>query len=206
MPSRGAIDSPPAARSAKFAAGLAWTSEKVPADAPTGAASAAAQSSGIARSRIHGGYSSGAGTQVRLASVRAARVRRTRVESRRPGGDDPPRARGPRRRDGDRGRPGLVPARHRAGRLPRPAADPERGGRARDRPRAPGVPRPALGPRTIDLDLLLYGDQLIVEAGLQVPHPRMHERAFVLEPLAELNPSLVVPGKGPLKSLLAALD
>ena len=65
---------------------------------------------------------------------------------------------------------------------------------------------PPMGPRTIDLDLLLYGDQQIVEAGLQVPHPRMHERAFVLEPLAELNPSLVVPGKGPLKSLLAALD
>ena len=71
-------------------------------------------------------------------------------------------------------------------------------GRTRDGPR--------YGPRTIDLDLLLYGDQQIVEAGLQVPHPRMHERAFVLEPLAELNPSLVVPGKGPLKSLLAALD
>jgi 2-amino-4-hydroxy-6-hydroxymethyldihydropteridine diphosphokinase len=63
-----------------------------------------------------------------------------------------------------------------------------------------------MGPRTIDLDLLLYEDRQIVEAGLQIPHPRMHERAFVLEPLAELNPSLVVPGKGPLKSLLAALD
>jgi len=43
------------------------------------------------------------------------------------------------------------------------------------------------GPRTLDLDLLLYGDEQIDEAGLTVPHPRLHERAFVLEPLAELN-------------------
>lgn len=62
------------------------------------------------------------------------------------------------------------------------------------------------GPRTIDLDLLLYGDETIDEAGLQVPHPRLHERRFVLEPLAELEPSLVVPGRGPVSALLAALD
>ena len=43
------------------------------------------------------------------------------------------------------------------------------------------------GPRTIDLDLLLYGDERIDEPGLQVPHPRLHEREFVLEPLAELG-------------------
>ena len=43
------------------------------------------------------------------------------------------------------------------------------------------------GPRTLDLDLLLYGDEQIDEPGLTVPHPRLHERAFVLEPLAELN-------------------
>jgi 2-amino-4-hydroxy-6-hydroxymethyldihydropteridine diphosphokinase len=51
---------------------------------------------------------------------------------------------------------------------------------------------PAGGPRTLDLDLLLYGDEAIDEPGLQVPHPRLHERAFVLEPLGELgwSPSL----------------
>ena len=52
------------------------------------------------------------------------------------------------------------------------------------------------GPRTIDLDLLLYGDEVIDEDGLTVPHPRLHERRFVLEPLAELAPKLVVPGRG----------
>jgi 2-amino-4-hydroxy-6-hydroxymethyldihydropteridine diphosphokinase len=62
------------------------------------------------------------------------------------------------------------------------------------------------GPRTIDLDLLLYGDESIDRPGLQVPHPRLHERRFVLEPLAELEPSLVVPGRGPVSALLAALD
>jgi 2-amino-4-hydroxy-6-hydroxymethyldihydropteridine diphosphokinase len=46
------------------------------------------------------------------------------------------------------------------------------------------------GPRTLDLDLLLYGDEHIDEPGLTVPHPRLHERAFVLEPLAELDPDL----------------
>jgi 2-amino-4-hydroxy-6-hydroxymethyldihydropteridine diphosphokinase len=65
---------------------------------------------------------------------------------------------------------------------------------------------PRFGPRTIDLDLLLYGDQLVDEPGLTVPHPRLHERRFALEPLAELDPELVVPGRGPLKALLAKLD
>ena len=49
------------------------------------------------------------------------------------------------------------------------------------------------GPRTLDLDLLLYGSQIIDEPGLTVPHPRLHERLFVLEPLAEVAPDLVVP-------------
>jgi 2-amino-4-hydroxy-6-hydroxymethyldihydropteridine diphosphokinase len=62
------------------------------------------------------------------------------------------------------------------------------------------------GPRTIDLDLLLYGDAVIAEPGLEVPHPRMHERRFVLEPLAELNPDLEVPGWGSVEALLARLD
>jgi len=65
---------------------------------------------------------------------------------------------------------------------------------------------PAQGPRTLDLDLLLYGDERISEPGLEVPHPRLHERAFVLEPLAELDPTLEVPGNGPVQTLLAKLD
>jgi 2-amino-4-hydroxy-6-hydroxymethyldihydropteridine diphosphokinase len=58
------------------------------------------------------------------------------------------------------------------------------------------------GPRTLDLDLLLYGDAEIDEPGLGVPHRRLHERRFVLEPLAELAPGLVVPGRGSVESLL----
>jgi 2-amino-4-hydroxy-6-hydroxymethyldihydropteridine diphosphokinase len=62
------------------------------------------------------------------------------------------------------------------------------------------------GPRTIDLDLLLFGAEAVREPGLRVPHPRLHERRFVLEPLAELDPALVVPGRGPVRELLAGLD
>jgi len=59
-------------------------------------------------------------------------------------------------------------------------------------------------PRTLDLDLLLYGDEIIDDAPtLIVPHPRMHERAFVLAPLAEVAPDLVIPGRGPVTALLA---
>ena len=58
------------------------------------------------------------------------------------------------------------------------------------------------GPRTLDLDLLLYGDEVIDEPGLTVPHPHLHERRFVLEPLAELAPGLLVPGRGDMESLL----
>jgi 2-amino-4-hydroxy-6-hydroxymethyldihydropteridine diphosphokinase len=65
---------------------------------------------------------------------------------------------------------------------------------------------PPLGPRTIDLDLLLYGDEVIAQAGLQIPHPRMHQRRFVLEPLAEVAPGLVVPGQGPVETLVAELE
>jgi 2-amino-4-hydroxy-6-hydroxymethyldihydropteridine diphosphokinase len=61
------------------------------------------------------------------------------------------------------------------------------------------------GPRTADLDLLLYGDERLAGPELQIPHPRLHERRFVLEPLAELDPSLVVPGRGPVQALLAGL-
>jgi 2-amino-4-hydroxy-6-hydroxymethyldihydropteridine diphosphokinase len=62
------------------------------------------------------------------------------------------------------------------------------------------------GPRTIDLDLLVYGDEVVDEPGLSLPHPRLHERRFALEPLAELAPELVVPGRGPVSALLAKLD
>ncbi len=65
---------------------------------------------------------------------------------------------------------------------------------------------PRYGPRTIDLDLLLYGDSVVAEPGLELPHPRLHERRFALEPLAELDPSLVVPGRGRVSDLLAELD
>jgi 2-amino-4-hydroxy-6-hydroxymethyldihydropteridine diphosphokinase len=51
-------------------------------------------------------------------------------------------------------------------------------------------------PRTLDLDLLLYGDEIIDTPALTVPHPRMHERAFVLAPLLEVAPDAVIPGRG----------
>lgn len=72
--------------------------------------------------------------------------------------------------------------------------------------RAHGRERPYRNaPRTLDLDLLLYGDETIATATLQVPHPRLHERAFVLRPLAEVAPALVVPGRGRVAELIAAV-
>jgi len=62
-----------------------------------------------------------------------------------------------------------------------------------------------MAPRTLDLDLLLYGDAVIDEPGLQVPHPRMHERAFALLPLAEIDPAASIPGRGAVAALLPAL-
>jgi len=60
------------------------------------------------------------------------------------------------------------------------------------------------GPRTLDLDLLLFGTQIIDEPGLTVPHPRLPERLFVLEPLCEVAPDTVVPGVGvTVRALLA---
>ncbi len=75
----------------------------------------------------------------------------------------------------------------------------------RDLGRERGV-GPRWGPRTIDLDLLLYGDETFQRPGLTVPHPRLHERRFALEPLADLDPALVVPGRGPVAALLAELE
>jgi 2-amino-4-hydroxy-6-hydroxymethyldihydropteridine diphosphokinase len=60
-------------------------------------------------------------------------------------------------------------------------------------------------PRTLDLDLLLYGDQPLDLPGLTLPHPRMTERAFVLAPLAEIAPDLAIPGHGHLADLLLAV-
>ena len=66
----------------------------------------------------------------------------------------------------------------------------------RDRP-FPGAPR------TLDLDLLLYGDSTIDSSRLTVPHPRMHQRAFVLMPLTEIAPQAAIPGHGKASQLLA---
>lgn len=62
------------------------------------------------------------------------------------------------------------------------------------------------GPRRLDLDLLVYDGLAIDEPGLVVPHPRMHARAFVLVPLAEIAPDLVVPGRGRVADLVAGVD
>jgi 2-amino-4-hydroxy-6-hydroxymethyldihydropteridine diphosphokinase len=72
-----------------------------------------------------------------------------------------------------------------------------RAGRVRDFPNAP---------RTLDLDLLLYGETVCDEPALTIPHPRMHERAFVLVPLAEIAPQIEVPRRGPVADLLARVD
>lgn len=58
-------------------------------------------------------------------------------------------------------------------------------------------------PRTLDLDLLLYGDRISADPELTLPHPRLHQRAFVLAPLAEIAPELVIPGRGGVAVLLA---
>lgn len=61
-------------------------------------------------------------------------------------------------------------------------------------------------PRTLDLDLLLYDGLIMHEPGLTLPHPRMHERGFVLQPLAEIAPDVIIPGRGAVHRLLAAAD
>lgn len=72
-----------------------------------------------------------------------------------------------------------------------------RHGRVRDFPNAP---------RTLDLDIALYGDLMLQEDGLAIPHPRMHERAFVIVPLAEIAPEAVVPGRGRIADLIRDVD
>lgn len=70
-------------------------------------------------------------------------------------------------------------------------------GRVREFPNAP---------RTLDLDVLLYGELCAQEVGLTIPHPRMHERMFVLLPLTEIAPDITIPGRGRARDLLAQLD
>jgi 2-amino-4-hydroxy-6-hydroxymethyldihydropteridine diphosphokinase len=62
------------------------------------------------------------------------------------------------------------------------------------------------GPRTLDLDLLLYGSERLEEPDLTVPHPGLHEREFMLEPLAELAPDLQIPGWGDVQALLRGVQ
>jgi 2-amino-4-hydroxy-6-hydroxymethyldihydropteridine diphosphokinase len=61
------------------------------------------------------------------------------------------------------------------------------------------------GPRTLDLDLIIYGDEVSNSPGLTLPHPRAHERAFVLAPWHDADPQAQLPGRGPVADLLAAL-
>lgn len=61
------------------------------------------------------------------------------------------------------------------------------------------------GPRTLDMDLLVFGDEDIDEPGLRVPHPHIQERAFVLVPMAEIAPDAVLPGAGRVRELAAAM-
>lgn len=70
-------------------------------------------------------------------------------------------------------------------------------GRVREFPNAP---------RTLDLDIVLYGEAQVNERGLSIPHPRLHERAFVLVPLAEIAPEALVPGRGRVRDLLQGVD
>jgi 2-amino-4-hydroxy-6-hydroxymethyldihydropteridine diphosphokinase len=62
------------------------------------------------------------------------------------------------------------------------------------------------GPRTLDLDLLLYGDAVIDEPGLRVPHPHLHERAFALVPLLEIMPDARIPGYGDARDAVSVLE
>jgi 2-amino-4-hydroxy-6-hydroxymethyldihydropteridine diphosphokinase len=65
---------------------------------------------------------------------------------------------------------------------------------------------PKWGPRTLDLDLLLYGEREVVSDGLVIPHPHLHERAFVLVPLAEIAPSVRVPRHGRVEQLASRCE
>lgn len=66
-------------------------------------------------------------------------------------------------------------------------------------------PAPQFANRTLDLDLITYGNEHISQSDLTIPHPRAHERRFVLEPWCEIEPDAEIPGRGTIKDLLAAL-
>lgn len=61
-------------------------------------------------------------------------------------------------------------------------------------------------PRVLDLDILLYAQRVVDEPGLTIPHPRMHERAFVIVPLAEIAADVTIPGRGRVRDLIEAVD
>jgi 2-amino-4-hydroxy-6-hydroxymethyldihydropteridine diphosphokinase len=65
---------------------------------------------------------------------------------------------------------------------------------------------PRWGPRSLDLDLLLHGDAIVEEAGLRLPHPHLHERAFALVPLLEIAADILIPGQGSARDALSRLD
>jgi len=75
--------------------------------------------------------------------------------------------------------------------------------RRQQRRREPGAPRNA--PRTLDLDLLLYGRRRLHLAQLTIPHPRMHERAFTLRPLRDIAPAATIPGRGLARRFMPAV-
>jgi 2-amino-4-hydroxy-6-hydroxymethyldihydropteridine diphosphokinase len=66
------------------------------------------------------------------------------------------------------------------------------------------VRRERCGPRTLDVDVIVYGDLVSADPDLMLPHPRAHERAFVLAPWHDVDPAAVIPGRGPVADLLAA--
>jgi 2-amino-4-hydroxy-6-hydroxymethyldihydropteridine diphosphokinase len=74
----------------------------------------------------------------------------------------------------------------------------QRAGRQRDKER--------WGPRILDIDILLYGQEIIDETSLHVPHPHMHDRAFVIVPLADIAPNLQIPGMGRIGDMLEHVD
>jgi hypothetical protein len=110
-------------------------------------------------------------------------------------------------------RPGLAGVRDRAGERPGPARVPERRARrghdavrCQEAENALGrVRTERWGPRTLDVDVIVYGTEVSDDPELTLPHPRAHERAFVLAPWHDVDPGAVIPGRGRVADLLAAV-